>query len=711
MPLPVPMLDDRTFQQIVDEVRKRIPLYCPEWTDHNVSDPGITLIELFAWMTELLIYRLNQVPELHYVKFAEFLGLQRQPPRAAVTRITFWLSQPFGLPKERVDVADQEAPNLPIAAYTQVSTIQTETEAPIIFTTEQAFTIHAPRFQNLMVEQFSGQQSTPPRPLPANDLQKLFEGSDRLKTFSDEPREGEALYFGFTNDLSYHIIRFDLMFDEKAGIGINVKHPPYVWEAYSAKGDWEQIEADPDTTKGMNARNGSVVLHLPQLHSWQPGVPTTEQAARLAPYWVRVRIKPISEYEEMQGMRPYNKTPELLQIVQVVSVGCSISASNVSVVLNEHLGTSDGSPGQHFQLSGSPILQPLQPNERLRVQFDEKRYEYWENQPDFSQSDFQSQHFVIDSLAGIVRLGPAVRQPNGEIRAYGKIPTRGAELILERYRYGGGIKGNLPPKAISVLRSSIPYVARVENRVRASGGLDAQGVDDLEMAVQRLLRTRRVAVTPEDFVSHILQHFDNDIARVHCIPLRKKNESSSKDNASDKENPKDKSGVRILVIPRLKTNDAAATDIYLTDAMLNVDDKLRKQIETYLEDFRLLTYRVSVENPQYARVKVKLKVEKRIDVDVEPLRVLIEKRLFAFFHPVTGGLEGRGWRFQKTSALALSDVERGLAGISRLEGVEQLKVVELTLGENRTTTEEGKPIQLEETELPVADRTHTIEIA
>ena len=52
--LAAPILDDRQFQDLVDEAKKRIPQFCPEWTDHNVSDPGVTLIELFAWMTDLI---------------------------------------------------------------------------------------------------------------------------------------------------------------------------------------------------------------------------------------------------------------------------------------------------------------------------------------------------------------------------------------------------------------------------------------------------------------------------------------------------------------------------------------------------------------------------------------------------------------------------------------------------------------------------------
>ena len=106
MPLPVPDLDDRSFQDLVNEARRRIPLYCPEWTDHNLSDPGITLIELFAWMTEVLIYRLNKVPEKNYVKFLELLGVRLAPATAASAEVTFRLTAAqetaqWSSPKER----------------------------------------------------------------------------------------------------------------------------------------------------------------------------------------------------------------------------------------------------------------------------------------------------------------------------------------------------------------------------------------------------------------------------------------------------------------------------------------------------------------------------------------------------------------------------------------------------------------------------------
>ena len=94
MPLPVPNLDDRRFQNLVDEAKRLVQRRCPEWTDHNVSDPGVTLIETFAYMTDLLLYRLNRVPDRNYVHFLEMIGVRLFPPTAAHAPVTFWLSAP-----------------------------------------------------------------------------------------------------------------------------------------------------------------------------------------------------------------------------------------------------------------------------------------------------------------------------------------------------------------------------------------------------------------------------------------------------------------------------------------------------------------------------------------------------------------------------------------------------------------------------------------
>src|ERR1700676_1014442 len=94
MALPAPNLDDRRFQDLVDDAKRLVQQRCPEWTDHNVSDPGVTLIETFAYMVDQLVYRLNRVPDKLYLKFLELLGVRLFPPTSAQADVTFWLSAP-----------------------------------------------------------------------------------------------------------------------------------------------------------------------------------------------------------------------------------------------------------------------------------------------------------------------------------------------------------------------------------------------------------------------------------------------------------------------------------------------------------------------------------------------------------------------------------------------------------------------------------------
>src|SRR2546430_11434560 len=92
MPLQAPILDDRTFDQIVSQAKLLIPRYAPAWTNQSEADPGITLTELFAWMTEMILYRLNQVPDLNYIKFLQLLGIELNSAQPARADITFTLT-------------------------------------------------------------------------------------------------------------------------------------------------------------------------------------------------------------------------------------------------------------------------------------------------------------------------------------------------------------------------------------------------------------------------------------------------------------------------------------------------------------------------------------------------------------------------------------------------------------------------------------------
>ncbi len=76
MSITIPNLDRMNFEELVKEAKSLIPIYNPEWTNHNLSDPGITLIELFAWLCEMMIYRIDQVPDENYTHFLNLLGVK-----------------------------------------------------------------------------------------------------------------------------------------------------------------------------------------------------------------------------------------------------------------------------------------------------------------------------------------------------------------------------------------------------------------------------------------------------------------------------------------------------------------------------------------------------------------------------------------------------------------------------------------------------------
>ncbi len=95
MPLPLPNLDDRSFDQLVEEAKQRIRQSNPAWDDLSPHDPGITLLELFAYLTDTMIYRLNRLPTKAYIAFLRLLGVSLHPPSAASTTLRFSRARGF----------------------------------------------------------------------------------------------------------------------------------------------------------------------------------------------------------------------------------------------------------------------------------------------------------------------------------------------------------------------------------------------------------------------------------------------------------------------------------------------------------------------------------------------------------------------------------------------------------------------------------------
>jgi predicted phage baseplate assembly protein len=171
--IPPPKLDDRTFHDIVEEAISMIPRYAPEWTNHNPSDPGITLIELAAWMTDLLIYRLNQVPDKNYVAFLNLLGIKLHPPRAAKALTRFTLVE--GATKQRVPRG------------TQISTPQATEEHTVTFETARDCVVTSARpdrcFSYFDDSYSENSRYIDPAPNTADTPFEVFAGAQRIERY------------------------------------------------------------------------------------------------------------------------------------------------------------------------------------------------------------------------------------------------------------------------------------------------------------------------------------------------------------------------------------------------------------------------------------------------------------------------------------------------------------------------------------------------
>lgn len=630
MPLPTVTLDDRHFQDIVDEAKTLIPQFCPEWTDHNVSDPGVTLIELFAWMTDLLLYRVNQVPDRMYVKFLEMIGVRLDPPRAARAPVTFYLS------------AAQPGP-VTIAENTEVATVRTEATQAIIFTTERDFTIRPPVLAGAFTRDID---SGADEQWAEHDLSQIDLPDHSICVFSDDPAPGDAFYLAFKPDLSHHILALLMECDRAKGAGIDPHDPPIQWEVWQGgAARWVKCEVEKDGTGGFNW-SGEVLLHVPAM--------ALVTRRDVSAYWLRCRVV---EPRPSQGQ--YHVSPEISRL-RIESRGGTVPARNAATVLNEEVGSSDGTPGQSFQLRFTPLLARDKTRDYLTVHTPGDRVERWTEVPDFAESTAEDYHYTLDSVDGTLTLGPALLQPDGTVYRFGAVPTKGSRLRFTRYQTGGGAAGNVPRGTLSVLKSSIPYVARVVNREPAVGGRDAQTVEDAKLRAPQRLRTRTRAVTADDFETLAMQV--PGVERAHCMaPL-------SQPGAPGQPRPGE---VVVAILPQ--TELPATGAIAAERIALSAD--LKQAVGSFLNERRLLTTRLEVIAPQYIWVSIDatVRISDRSDpaLYVETRRAA-EAALYRYLNPFLGGPDGKGWPFGRD--LHVSELYALLQRIPAIEYVEELRV-------------------------------------
>lgn len=637
MPLPSPNLDDKKFQDIVDDVKRQIGLRCPEWTDHNVSDPGVTLIELFAWMTEMTLYRLNQVPEKNYVKFLDMLGVALEPPAPARTDLRFYLSRPIG------DEDGEEAYECSLPAReTVAATVRTESEEAVPFSTDADLRLVRPHLRYRIAV---------PRPQSEAD-EGMLSGArefaleaatvdEPFAVFGAPPRDGDALYLGFDADVSGNLVQVHASCLQAAATGLDETYPSQVWEYWNGVDNrWDRLEVPEDTTRGFN-RTGHVQLAMPF------GLLTRTVGGRRA-VWVRCRYTTSADDlpprgPEARRPQPYQRSPEVTELAASV-VGGTAPASNCVTLFFEELGQSDGTPGQVFKLRSSPVL-PRRAGETILVGEQGAPYgemEAWTEVPDFAESGPDDRHFVCDSYSGEILFGPNVVQPDGSARQHGRFPQKGMTVVMAAYRVGGGTQGNVKLGQVRVLKSSIPFIADVANPRRADGGRNQETLERAKMRGRSILRQRDRAVTPEDF-EVLAARATSGVGRARCVrPGRLHAAGAHGENIRP-------GVVRVLVVPALGESVTVPRP-----SDLKVPGRTLDEVYNYLDERRLLTTVLEVGEPEYVFVStdITLVADPRADADQVTRRV--QAALDSYLHPLTGGPNGDGWPFRR--ALTLADI-------------------------------------------------------
>ena len=612
MSLPVPNLDDRRFQDFVDDAKRMVQQRCPEWTDHNVSDPGVTLIEAFAAMADQIVFRLNRVPEHHYLKFLDLMGVRLFPATAARAPVTLWLSAP------RSDAVR-------VPAGTEIATRRCPDVKPVTFSTTADLAIVSTALAAVHTRAADGTTAD-----HGDDLS----APGGVRCFSPVPAVDDELLLGLSAAAPSCVValRLDCQVN---GTGVDPDSPPLRWEAWTARG-WQGCEVERDGTRALNAA-GDVLLHLPAGH--EESVVGGTRAG-----WLRARV-----VQPRPGSPWYSASPRL-HGAQAFTVGGTVDAVHAELVTGEELGTTEGVGSQRFFVARTPVLPTDEP---LRLEVTDpadptgRGWQQWHQVHDFAASGPDDLHFVLDAVEGTVELGPAVRQPDGTVRHYGRVPARGAVVRLPAYRTGGGARGNVSAMTLCVLRQSIPYVTAVCNRSAARGGRDAEGVEDAKVRGPLELQGTHRAVTADDY-ERVARTAAPELARARCLP-------------------DDDGVVRVLLVP--SGGDAHARRPF---ADLQPSPDSLRRVADAIDERRVLGARVVVEPPQYRGLTVVGQLRARAGHAAADVEAAALAALYRHHDPVQGGAEGTGWEFGR--AVQYGDV---FAVLQRVPGVDAVDDVRL----------------------------------
>ena len=451
--------------------------------------------------------------------------------------------------------------------------------------------------------------------------------------------------------LSLYVGLKDVVYGGTPVSTVTLAQPHLVWEYWNGQ-TWSSVTVRDETANFT--RSGLLEFLAP------PDITHTEEFSQDR-YWLRVR------WEE--GDYPF--APRLQHLL----LNTTMAAQTVTIQ-HEVLGSSDGTAGQTFRATRTPIL--------LQQQFAVREPEFptiaevevitqeegvdaitrsvapagnpkevwvrWHEVSDFYGSGPRSRHYVLDHLTGEIRTGDGL---------HGLIPPIGVgNLRLTRYQVGGGSRGNKPPGTIVQLKTTVPYVDKVINTEAATGGAETETVSSLLERAPRTIRHGNRAVTVEDY-EDLAMLASPAVARARSVPLR--------NLLLDPLGAQEVRGeVSVIIVPRS------------SDAKPQPSLELLSRVQQYLEAHSVSTARVAVVGALYIRVDVKVTIAVVSLESVSVVERVVGEKLASFLHPLTGGLEGRGWDFGRKPHR--SDV---YALLEAIPGVDHLRSLEITETEDQ----------------------------
>jgi hypothetical protein len=635
--LDSPNLDDRVWQDIVDEATALIPYYNPEWTDHNRTDLGITLVELFAWLVEGMIYRLNRVPPKNFVEFLNLIGITRDPETPATVMLTYRMA-PL-------------APPLLLPRGNQVATQQTNTDPAIVFETDDSVQL-----------------------LPINLTTALYIHKvvfDKYKNVTGAlvaaPLTGMQVTIAVGQSIT-----IALGFDQATALPVALR---FAFRAVAAVGDlqvqwaysqgalapsaWPLIPGVMDGTDDFT-RNSTVTATVPVGWTVQApggwagvGAESLADAVTQPLFWIGIRVS---------NLLP---VPYLLQIDSILFNSVHASSA-LTVTQPELLGTSDGSPFQVFSLKHVPLYEtPGTPDQYAHLVLQVRQpllggafgpWTTWTRVDDFAHG--AGAWYRLNPVTGDVSFGnyDPVISPDG----HGTIPPNESEIQALTYRYvAGGEIANVPPSTITVLRTPAPGVIAATNPGGAANGADEESIEDTKRRGPEALRNRYRAVTAADY-EYLAREASTEVRKVRCLQPR---QFTAYDQAFDPlvtpGDPwtygglnRDTGNVHVIIIPGGPLANRAPAPTA----------ELLQEVSDYLEQRRTVTAALNVTGPRYLPIKVTAQImvwKKAVDTGLVPdptvsnqVRDDITAKIVQFLHPVLGNLDGHGWEIGEDQTIA-----------------------------------------------------------